>query len=79
MIHRLSCGCVDPSVSLVFAETAQCLLYDVQLMPDVFHHSVDVAGVLQNVHTLGVRVVVHCERTLKCPGKLPAGKAQIFE
>lgn len=45
-------------------------------MPDVFHHVVDVGGVPQNVHTLGIGVVVHCEWTLKGFGKLPAGKAQ---
>lgn len=45
-------------------------------MPDVFHHAIDTAGVLQDVHTLGVGVVAYCEWTLNGFGKLPADTAK---
>lgn len=58
-----------------FAESVQSVFDDVQLVPDVLHHAVDVVGVLQNVHALSVGVVAYREGTSKGLGKLPADTA----
>lgn len=47
-------------------------------MPDVFHHTVDAVGVLQDIHTLGVGVVVYCEWTPNTLGKLPVNTAHLY-
>lgn len=62
----------------MFVESIQGIFYNVQLMPDVFHHAVDAAGVLQDIHTLGVGVVVDCEWTPNGLSKLPADTAKSF-
>lgn len=58
-----------------FAESVQSVFDDVQLVPDVLHHAVDVVGVLQDVHALSVGVVAYREGTSKRLGKLPADTA----
>lgn len=42
-----------------------------EVAAQVLHHGLDAARVLQQVHALRVRVVVHRERTLDRLGKLP--------
>lgn len=44
---------------------------DVQLVPQLLHHTVDAGSVFEHVHALGVGVVSHREGTLDGLGKLP--------
>ena len=52
---------------------AEGVAHDVQVVSQLLHHAVNAGSVLQNVHTLGVGVISHRERTLDRLGKLPAG------
>lgn len=71
----IRCTPTRASDSCVFVESVKSVLYNVQLMPDVLHHAVDAAGVLQDVHTLGVGVVAYCEWATDGLGKLPVQTA----
>lgn len=42
-----------------------------EVTAQVLHHVLDAAGVLEQVDALGVRVVVHRERTFDCLGEVP--------
>lgn len=49
---------------------------DVQLVPQLLHHTVDAGSVFENVHALGIGVVAHCEGTLDGLGELPESTSE---
>jgi len=52
-------------------ESTEGVAHDVELVPELLHHTVDAGRVLQHVYALGVRVVPDGERSPDGLGKLP--------
>lgn len=60
-----------PSDTQLLVHSAEGVADDVKLVPELLHHAVDAGSVLEDVHTLGVRVVSYGEGTLDGLGELP--------